>query len=174
MTTTISRAATRRRLQRASLLLVMLAAIALPVQALASAQVPLKGSDAGTWGQGGHDCGSLFPVSVDGAGHASAIGRYAYASRECVDFGQTPFPYQGSFTMTTGNGDTLVGTYVGTASIDSDGVTILYHQAAIVTGGTGRFADATGSFDVSGVANPDGSYVQELNGKISGAGRSKR
>ena len=149
-------------------------ALALPLGAFAGAQVPFKGSDVGRWGQGSHDCGTLFPVAIDeGVGNATHVGRYAYAARECVDFGQYPFPYAGTFTITAANGDTIVGSYAGTATIADDGVTILYEQTAAVAGGTGRFADATGAVNVSGIARSDGSYFQELDGAVSSVGASK-
>jgi hypothetical protein len=170
MIATLGRIATGRRLLRGGLLLLVLGALAVPVHALASAQVPMKGSDAGSWGMGTHDCGDLFPVRVDGTGHATHVGAYTYSSRECVDFGSYPFPYSGAFTITAANGDTIVGTYAGTASLDDDGVTILYQQTTTVTGGTGRFAHASGEFDVHGIAYADGSYVQRLSGAISSIG----
>jgi hypothetical protein len=148
------------------------AAIGLAPQASGSVLVPFRGTDVGTWGQGSHDCGSLFPVRVDGSGTTTAthMGRIAYSSRECVDFGSYPFPYAGHFTMAAANGDTIFGTYTGTATIAEDGVTILYEQIATVTGGSGRFDGASGSIDVVGIAFADGSYVQQLSGAISSVG----
>jgi hypothetical protein len=166
----------RRRLRRGLVLLTALASLAAPIPSTAGAQVPFEAADVGGWGQGSHDCGALFPVRVDGAGTTTAthLGRFTYVSRECVDFGAYPFPYGGRFTMTAANGDTIVGTYVGTATIAADGVTILYHQTATVTGGTGRFAGATGELDVNGIAFADGSYVQHLAGAISSVGGSQQ
>jgi hypothetical protein len=172
MIATFERIVPGRRLLRAGLLLLVLAALAVPVAALAGAQVPMKGSDAGSWGMGQHDCGALFPVRVDGTGRATHVGAYAYSSRECVDFGTYPFPYTGAFTITAANGNTIVGTYAGTAAFAEDGVTILYDQTATAAGGTGRFAHATGEFDVHGIADDDGTYVQRLSGAISRVGGS--
>jgi hypothetical protein len=171
---TVRTAGTRRRVPQAGLLLVVLAALALPIQALAGAQVPLRGSDAGTWGQGGQACGTLFPVRVNGTGTASQAGSYTYAEQECVDFGVYPFSVAGNFAITAANGDTVVGTHTGTAALADDGVTILYDHKATVTGGTGRFAKATGQLEVTGFAYPDGTYVQNVEGTISSVGASKR
>lgn len=148
----------------------LLIALVVPLVALAGAQVPLKGADAGTWGQGTHDCGSLFPVFVETSGVATHVGKYSYSSQECVDFDHAT--YEGRFELTAANGDTIVGPYTGTFTVV--GTTIHYEQQNIVAGGTGRFARATGHFDVSGLASLDDfSDVQTLRGAISSVGSSK-
>jgi hypothetical protein len=149
-------------------------AVALPLPALAGAQVPLKGSAAGTWGPGSHACGTRFPLQVDGAGIANQVGRYTYTAQECVDFGVYPFALVGTFTITAANGDTLVGTFTGTAVIADDGVTILYDQQVTVTGGAGRFAGASEQLEVVGSAYSDGTYVESMKGMISSVGASRR
>ena len=171
--TTIKTIGVSRRVQHVGVLLVVLAALALPMQALAGVHVPLKGSDAGTWGPGIHACGTLFPVRVDGAGVASQVGSYTYASQECVDFGVYPFALLGIFTITAANGDAVIGTYTGTAVFADDGVTILYEQQVSVTGGTGRFAQANGQLAVTGIASSDGTYVQRVTGVKTSVGASK-
>lgn len=162
----IRRAATRW-LGRLGAVIVATAALALPVQALAGASVPLKGADNGSWGIGGHECGSLLPVWVETAGTATHLGRYGYVSQECVDLGA------GTFTITAANGDTIVGTYAGTFTVDGGG-NIHYEQTNTVTGGSGRFAAAAGAFGVSGIAYADGSDVQQLSGAITSVGASKQ
>jgi hypothetical protein len=142
--------------------------------ALAGASVPFKGTDAGAWGQGDHDCGALFPIHIAGSGVASHTGRYDYVALECLDLSDYPFPYEGTFMITAANGDTIVGTYSGTAVIADDNVTILYEQQATVTGGTGRFSGVTGTLAVAGIAYEHGAYVQQLTGRISSVGASKR
>ena len=155
-----------RRLLRPGLVLAAVAVLAVPV-AQAGAQVPFKGSDGGSWGIGSHDCGALVPVFVDTAGTATHVGRYAYASQECADLGGGTFA--GAFTITAANGDTLTGTYAGTFTVDEAGA-IHYEQTNTVSGGTGRFAGASGSFHVSGIAFPDGRDVQQAGGTISSVG----
>jgi hypothetical protein len=140
------------------------AALALPMVAFAGAQVPFKAADAGTWGVGAHDCGSQLPVFVDTVGTGTHLGRYSYASEECADLGAATFA--GAFTITAANGDTLVGTYAGTFTVDAAG-TIHYEQTNTVTGGSGRFAGTSGSFQVSGLAYGDGRDVQRASGRIA-------
>lgn len=159
-------------MRRASIVFgALLIALVVPLAALAGAQVPFKGADAGTWGEGTRDCGALFPVFVETSGQATHVGDYAYSSTECVDFGDST--YKGDFVIAAANGDTIEGTYAGTFQIV--GSNIEYEQENAVTGGTGRFADATGSFHVSGVASllADLSAEQELEGAISSVGSSK-
>jgi hypothetical protein len=61
--------------------------------------------------------------------------------------------FAGSFTITAANGDTLSGAYAGNITGFLDDVTATNVFAAAVTGGTGRFAGATGSLAGTGQAN---------------------
>jgi hypothetical protein len=141
----------RRRLGRASLLLVVGTALALPTQASAGSQVPLKGSDSGSFTLTADGCGAgVFAVVVDDVGHATHLGMYAYQSNECFD--PTTGAFSGTFTMTAANGDTISGTYAGVvASVVGD--LGFYEQDNVITSGTGRFAGASGGFHLSGIAN---------------------
>ena len=51
----------------------------------------------------------------------------------------------GSYQFTAANGDTLTADVSGLATLVPPGV-LTTHEEAVITGGTGRFADATGSF----------------------------
>nr|WP_277754200.1 PEPxxWA-CTERM sorting domain-containing protein [Porphyrobacter sp. GA68] len=55
----------------------------------------------------------------------------------------------GEFTFDFGGGDTLIGTYSGELNLLSQGL-FSVSQSHLVTGGTGFFAGATGSFASSG------------------------
>lgn len=134
--------------------------------------MPFTASNVGSRVPGTYDCGTLFPIRVDGAGETTAtdLGHPAYTSQECVDFSTYPFTSTGEFTLTASNVDPIVGSYTATATIAADGVTILYHQWATLTGGTGRFASATGQLEVNGAAYADGTYLERLEGTISSVG----
>ena len=88
---------------------------------------------------------------------------------ELVDFCAIPggVSVTGSFVMTAANGDELHGELTTTGSFAANGDLII-DGAYDVTGGTGRFADATGSGDVSVVAQmpPDLSFSGTLVGSI--------
>src|SRR4029077_14793580 len=53
----------------------------------------------------------------------------------------------GSYLMTAANGDQLIGTFTGHATlIGTDGHYAVIVEEVTITGGTGRFAGAAGSF----------------------------
>jgi hypothetical protein len=80
-----------------------------------------------------------------GEGEATHLGRFTFASVEFVDFSNFPprVAVKARFTMTAADGDRLCGRYktVGLAN-DEGNLDIL--GTFRFTGGTGRFADATG------------------------------
>ena len=147
----VARGAARSKRRRAGALLVLLAALALPVQALAGGQVPLKGWDSGSFTLAADGCGpGVFAVVIDDAGKATHVGAYVYHADECFDGGAGTF--SGTFTITAANGDSISGTYAGTV-VGGAGELAFYEQDAVITGGTGRFAGASGAFHLSGIAN---------------------
>lgn len=165
---------TRPRLSHAAWgVAAVVAALAMPLGALGGSRVPLKGEDAGAFGPGDHSCAPGYgSLDIDGTGNATHVGKYAYHADEC--FSPTTLLFDGSFTIIAANGDSIVGTYSGNVpSIDFP--VAVYEQDAEITGGTGRFAAATGEFHVSGLANlATGRYSQELSGVVSSPGASKR
>jgi hypothetical protein len=163
------RTATKRRLARAGLLCVTITVLALPVQALASAQVPLEGRDSGGFTLTPDGCGpGVFAVVVDDAGQATHLGAYAYHSNEC--FNGATGQFSGTFTMTAANGDTISGTYAGVV-VSVVGALGFYEQDNVITGGTGRFAGASGGFHLSGIANlATLESSQQLSGTVSSPG----
>lgn len=160
------------RLRRAGLLFVVLAALALPIQALAGEQVPFKGSDSGTAKEGTHACSASFaPLELTGSGVATHVGRYRYHAHECLNFATLTF--SGVFTITAANGDKISGTYAGTAAVV--GSSILYEQHNVVTDGTGRFAGASGRLHANGVVNPATlEWSEESSGTVSSPGAAKK
>ena len=80
----------------------------------------------------------MLRVEIGGSGHASLVGRYAYAATEC--FNPVSGAYAGSFTITAANGDRIAGTYAGQVSGTSDPAVAAYRQTMTVISGTGRFA----------------------------------
>jgi len=85
-------------------------------------------------------------------------------------------PFQGILNQatltavwTTANGDTVTNqttSFVLTKQIGPN--TFRYHQTLTITGGTGRFANATGSATATGTINvATGAYDGELEGLIS-------
>jgi hypothetical protein len=148
-----------------------------PVSALAAAggtNRPFMGTATGT-AEGSTATGA---GTTEAAGHASLLGAFtASGPFQYVPTGGLPvIPYDltGAVTFVAANGDELFGTVTGTGTIDtninvSNGTTVV-----TITGGTGRFADATGSLDET-YTNPftvvgtdvTGSIIETYNGKIS-------
>lgn len=83
-------------------------------------------------------------VHLVGDGTATHLGRYTWVSEIVLDL--RTLAGTETATLTAANGDILSaeGTAVGTPS--DDGQSISSVETLTITGGTGRFADATGSF----------------------------
>lgn len=142
-----------------------------PQPALAAAQVPFKGSDRGVFTVPG-PCDGGLQVLISGVGNATHLGRYVYASTECFDPATGAFA--GTPTLTAANGDTIVGSYSGQVFPTDDPNVITYEEELVITGGTGRFAGASGQVHGSGVANlATGEYSQTLSGTVSSPGSAK-
>jgi hypothetical protein len=145
--------------------LLVLLALAFPMHATAGFQMPLNGSEIGTFQLlGPCETGGLA-LEVTGTGHATFIGSYTGDYRECFD-PATGAVTGGSFTLTAENGDTLYGTYAGQAV--PSGANVSYDDPGVITGGTGRFAGASGIANTSGVANlATGEYRGTISGSVS-------
>jgi len=64
-----------------------------------------------------------------------------------------PFQLSGPATFYAGNGDEFYTAFIGTAIPNADG-TITVEMTHTVTGGTGKFKHATGTFIGNTIANP--------------------
>jgi hypothetical protein len=158
---TFRRTATRGRLARVGLLLAAIGVLALPVQALAGAQVPYKGSDSGHWTIDGTCPAGSIPIDINGIGTATHVGRYAIHAAECFD--PVASAVTGTFTITAANGDMVFGSYAGPCGVDT------CTEAAVVEGGTGRFAGAQGQLEIVVLVGP-GTYSETVSGSISNPG----
>jgi hypothetical protein len=140
---------------------------ALATQAFGAEDVPFKGSDEGGFQLPGACAGgSLEEVVIGGTGRATQLGAYTYSATECFDAVSGAFA--GSATLTAANGDAMTGTYQGQVSGTDDPNVIAYEEELELTGGTGRFAGATGTLQVAGVANLlTLEYGQTLTGTVS-------
>ena len=150
-----------------TILLGLLATLALPMQATAGDSVPLKGAESGTFQLlGPCDTGGIA-LEVNGTGHSSQLGAYTAHYRECFD-PATGVVMGGSFTLTAANGDTLYGVYGGQAVPMGDSGVLAYDDPGVITGGTGRFAGAGGIANTSGSANlATGEYSGTISGGVS-------
>src|SRR5690606_1206106 len=83
---------------------------------------------------------------VSGEGIASHIGKSTFEANTRVTINpQPPFTVNGTRTITAANGDQIFTTFTGTSTPAVNGMNGADLQETI-TGGTGRFANASGSF----------------------------
>jgi hypothetical protein len=147
--------------------LLVLPALALPMQAAANDRLPLKGPETGTFQLlGPCETGGMI-LEVTGAGHATQLGNYSGNYRECLD-PATGAVTGGTFTLTAANGDKVFGTYIGQALPTDNPNVVTYQDPGVITGGTGRFAGASGIVGTSGVVNlATGEYSGTITGGVS-------
>jgi len=125
----------------------------------------LQGSLHGEYGEAAGEF-PIFHESIRGGGQATHLGRYAFAIEEAVNF--LTASAVGSFVLTAANGDTVSGTFTGQAQ---PGPLVVITEEATITGGTGRFAGATGSFVLDRVFDPvKRTTVGSLEGSVSSTG----
>ncbi len=88
----------------------------------------------------------LVSVLVEGTGQAAHLGRYTFTFPHVVD--SSTRLATGTYTFRAANGAKLTADVIGRAvPVGTTGVLHITEQATI-TGGTGRFARATGSFTI--------------------------
>lgn len=114
----------------------------------AAALVPFNGSLEGEYGEPSGEF-PIFHESIGGEGHATHLGRYALAIEETVNLLNASAV--GTLVLSAANGDTVTGTFTGHAQ---PGPLVSITEEATITGGTGRFAGATGSFVINRVFDP--------------------
>lgn len=147
--------------------LLVLPALALPMQAAANDRLPLKGSESGTFRILGPCETGGMALEVTGTGHTTTLGNYSGHYRECFD-PATGAVTGGTFTLTAANGDKVFGTFEGQARPTDDPTVVSYDDPGVITGGTGRFANAGGSMTTSGLANlATGDYTGTITGSLS-------
>jgi hypothetical protein len=91
-------------------------------------------------------------VQIEGRGVATHLGAYTAVRQHCFDFALSAIQ-AGAFTFTAANGDVVSGTYAGEL-VFTPGGSILIDVSWEITGGTGRFAGASGSGLSHGTFDP--------------------
>ncbi len=87
----------------------------------------------------------IVSVLVEGTGNATLLGRYTLEFTAVVNQATRTGVGPGMIVLTAANGDTVTAESTGTATLLAPGV-LSTVDSATITGGTGRFAGATGSF----------------------------
>ena len=117
-------------------------------------------------------------IHVVNFGNATQLGAFTGTAEFYPNFCEDPpnITYIGTFHWFAANGDEISGTFDGyLTDPDMDGVYDNY-ETAEVTGGTGRFAHATGTFSLGGqidfTTSPP-SFVLPWQGVISSVGSTR-
>jgi hypothetical protein len=156
----------KRHSSAASIALAVLAVLGLAGPALAQQQVPFKGSLNGVVKVGTPTPQGL-PVLVNATGNATQLGQFALAIPHLVNRPTATGKYQ----FVGANGDTLTASFSGKATPTSTPGVLSIVETATITGGTGRFAGATGSFTCVRLYNMvAGTTTGSFNGTISAPG----
>jgi hypothetical protein len=113
--------------------------------AAAGGQVPFKGYLEGELTVRTPLTPTSFHDRFDLEGTGTQLGDFELVLEGVVDFGTPPPKAVGTFTFVAANGDTLVAEFLGSSAPVEPGV-VLITEHAVITGGTGRFAGAGGSF----------------------------
>ncbi len=96
----------------------------------------------------------MLKQRITGTGHATHLGKSSFVAISTVNL-TTPPPFNlgGTATFYAANGDEFYTTFTGTSTpIDGGRSNVVVNHT--ITGGTGRFDDASGSFVGTTIANP--------------------
>jgi hypothetical protein len=117
-------------------------AVAVAAPVAAKELVPFRGEMAGT--------ATITPIAppivsvvLETSGQASQLGRFTLVAPHTVN--QATLTATGNYTFTAADGSTLTATLAGTATLVAPGQ-LSIAETGTITGGTGRFEGATGSF----------------------------
>jgi hypothetical protein len=148
----------------------MILTAALAVPAAAQKQVPFKGTMQGQDADSDITLTSV-KVTTKGTGIATQLGQFSFVLINIVTFATGTSA--GTATFTAANGDSFSTTVTGSGEfIAPDLISIM--ETYTITGGTGRFAGAQGTFIVERLASPvtfmtSGSFL----GSITSPGAAK-
>ena len=151
----------------ASLALAVLAVLGLAGPVAAGEQVPFKGGLAGL------DITTavklpFVSVKVTATGNATQLGKFTFIELAMVN--TATGTGTGTFLFTAANGGTVFGTISGKARLTAPNVLTIVENA-MITGGTGRFAGASGSFTATRLKNlVTGETTASFEGTISSPG----
>jgi hypothetical protein len=109
---------------------------------------------------------STLSIHFTGTGTATHLGRFTATFDVLIDVANEPLETSsGTMTLRAANGDSIFGTVTGHATVEGDVTTIV--ETVAVTGGTGRFGDAAGTFVINRQSNALELLPGAMNGTIS-------
>lgn len=107
--------------------------------------------------------------TTTGAGVAAHLGKVTGTATDCIIPGDSVYTFTGGhLVLTAANGDTLTADYSGSLTPTTAPAVFTLAGSYRITGGTGRFAGATGTGYMQGVNNiVSGAGAYTLNGEIA-------
>ena len=148
------KAITRSKIYGPMAAIILSAALAIP--AAAQKQVPFKGTIQGQDIDKGFTSPGMFLVETNGTGNGILLGLYTFTLETTINTEKSTDTGVAHFK--SANGDTIDATYTSVIPaqviVTPDGVVFSIHEIYTITGGTGRFAGAQGSFLLERVADP--------------------
>jgi hypothetical protein len=163
-----------RHMSKAGLLLAVFTLLCLAGPMMAQDALPFQGTVSGSSTRSATNDPCLFLVTISGAGQATYLGNFTWQSTHTLNVCTTPFTVSGgSLTLTAADGDQLFGTYTGTSHVipNTTPPVIAFDVTITITGGTGRFANTTGTIEGTGQADTGtGAATATLAGTISSVG----
>ena len=120
----------------------LIAMLVLANHVAAAEQVPFQGNLEGTVTRSGAP--PIVSVNISATGAATQLGQFAVSIPHSVNV--VTRTATGEYHFVAANGDTLTATFTGHAAPTADPTVLAIEESATITGGTGRFAGATGSF----------------------------
>jgi hypothetical protein len=143
------------------------------VRLAAAASLPFKGEISGDVVGAPTGQELNYAVELTGAGKATAFGKCTIIATQFTD-GATGAITGGSITFANKHGDTLTGTYAGQEYYPAEDPNAVVVSATLtITGGTGRFAGATGSVPIDVIAiiqeiTPEGIFIETFEATFDG------
>ena len=171
------RASRRASLGAVAVVFVALTGLAAPVAAGAAegANVPFKGRLAGVETTTGFTPPSTVSIVLEGTGNTTHLGRFTLVNPHDVDL--STMTGCGPEVLTAANGDSVTAEGCGVATVVSGSppfATLSIVEDYEITGGTGRFAGATGSYHVERIFDQaTGVTTGSFEGTITSPGASK-
>jgi hypothetical protein len=135
-------------------------------------QVPFKGTVSGSVISITplDECNQL--VEAVNGGNASHLGRFTGTAEFVLDV--CNLTYVGSYVFTAANGDSISGPFIGSLTPTAVQGVFDNTESAFITRGTGRFAGATGTFNLGGQIDLNtGTFSLPWEGTISTVGSSR-
>jgi hypothetical protein len=111
----------------------------------ATPHMPFKGGLSGAWTVDFDPPPSpFFTVVFDGTGNGTQLGRFVFHTVHRVNTADGTAA--GSYELTSASGDTLTGDFTGASGPTETPNVFAIVETVTITGGTGRFAGASGTF----------------------------